>query len=804
MLAGIVTSATSTDLDAAHGLLTTTRRHHPDLPLWVLATDGVAALHPDATIVGVGELTDDLGPAVVDTLPEQEQIVFALPFLLERLVGEVGPVLYLAPGCLMTDRAEEIDALLADRSVVLAAKATPSPRHSATPNLVGLTLGEGQVTSRVIAFGPGSEPVLDRWQRIGVESFYDVQQRVPSDFVNAFLAAIAGRSTTAIAGQRTFMTWTDYAALSSHQAEGITPAVTEVDDLWQLRRQRDGGDQVDWQLLADKVHDSRPLETLVAVVEASVSTHPDLPEGLTPFERFALDVRRSCDPTGSRWGPKDHDAFLDWLFETDPHGITRAAHLYVGTRPDLWESEPGIRVNPPVLRRWLADNGDVEFGMDLLDRRARPGRPAEREDTPPTILGKLRWRAEAAKVFLPGYGTLQARRTEPYPRRRGTLSAPQRKQPVRRPRHYGSSPRGLNMIGCFRSESGLGQAARASLSAVRSLGHDFSVIDTSEEYVSRNAADVGLEAEVFGAAGSVNLVHANADEMLTLSQRVFRHRLAGRFTAAMWFWEPAELPRWSLPAFETVDELWVASDYLVDVFGQYGKVPVTNIGLGVDLPDARSVDRAAFGFDDDELVFLFVYDALSSHGRKNPEKVVEAFIKAFGPSFDDVRLVVKVSNLNKFPASKAKLEQLAATTPVITLIDEYFTRDRVLDLMAAADVYVSLHAAEGFGLTLLEAMALGTPVIATAYSGSMDFTTEANSWLVDYDLMATTEQTGPYPPGSVWASPRVDSAVDFMRAVAADRAAVAAKAERARTDALAATSLDAYAQRLDAQLRRVL
>ncbi len=803
MLAGIITSATSTTVDAAEGVITTARRHHPDLPVWVLATDGPSTQRPDATVVRVGDLTGPLDLAVIETLSEDEQIVFALPFLLERLIAEVGPMLYLSPGCLMTDRAREIEDLLAEHAVVLAAKATPTSRHSATPNLVELTLGEGQLSSRVIAFGPGAEPLLHRWQRIGVESFYDVMQRVPSDFVNAFLAAITGRPSTAIAGERTFMTWTDYAALESHQADGLTPAVTEADELWQLCRRRATTDQVDWQLLADKVHDSRPLEALVEVVESSVAAHPDLPPSILPFERFALDVRRASDPTGNRWGPKDEEAFLDWLFEPDPHGITRAAHLYLGIRPDLWQSEPGIRVNPPVFRRWLDEHAEIEFGMNLLDRHATPTEPAVREDGPPSLLGKLRWRAEAAKVFLPGYGSLQARRTEPYPRRRSGPAAPERKPPVRQPRHYGTSPRPLNMIGCFRSESGLGQAARASLTAVRQLGRDFTVIDTSEEYVSRNAADVGLERETFGASGSVNLVHANADEMLTLSQRVFRHRLGGRFTAAMWFWEPAQLPRWSLPAFDCVDELWVASDYLVDVFGQYGKVPVTNIGLGVELPEVRSVDRASFGFGDDELVFLFVYDALSSHGRKNPEKVVEAFLKAFGPDFDDVRLVVKVSNLNKFPASKAKLEELAATTPVITLIDEYFARDRVLDLMAAADVYVSLHAAEGFGLTLLEAMALGTPVIATAYSGSMDFTTEANSWLVDYDLMATTEQTGPYPPGSVWASPRVDSAVDYMRAVAADRSAVAAKAERARTDALAATSLDAYAARLDEQLRRV-
>ena len=52
--------------------------------------------------------------------------------------------------------------------------------------------------------------------------------------------------------------------------------------------------------------------------------------------------------------------------------------------------------------------------------------------------------------------------------------------------------------------------------------------------------------------------------------------------------------------------------------------------------------------------------------------------------------------------------------------------------MAAADCYVSLHRSEGFGLTLAEAMALGKPVIATGYSGNLDFMTPETSYLVPW------------------------------------------------------------------------
>ncbi len=803
---GIVTWATPTSLDSTNGVVATVRRHYPDLPITILASDRLAVSEPSATVVPIQSVVDGIGFAVTECLAPDEQAAVGLPFLLERLIGDGGAMLVVSPGCLLVDQATELAEGLRRRPVALAARSTPTHLHSTTPNLVGLTLGRGELSTRLLALRPGAEDVLHHWQAVMVESFVDVAQRLPSDFTGALFASVAGHAGGTVVGERTVMHWTDYAALESGRADGPRPAVVLADDLWTLgRRQAEGaGDaEVEWQLLADKVHDSRPLEALVEVVKSSVAARPNPSTGDTPFEAFAREVRRASDPTGARWGPGQHEHFLDWLFETDTRGLTRAAELYLAVRPDLCEREPGIRTDPDRFRRWNARHAMTEFGMDLLDRHANPVRPVGRVDRPPSVVGKLRWRAAAAKTFLPGYGTLQARRAEPYPRRRGAPTAPHRRPPGREPRRYASAG-GLNLIGCFRSESGLGQAARASLAAVRHLGHDFAAIDTSEEYVSRNAAPAGLDRETFGAHGSVNLLHSNADEMLSLSQRVFRHRLAGRFTAAMWFWEPAQLPRHSLPALDLVDELWVASEYLVDVFGQYGRVPVVNVGLGVDLPRARPVDRAAFGFEDDELVFLFVYDALSSHGRKNPELVIDAFLKAFGPRFDNVRLVLKVSNLNKFPSAKARLETMAAGTPAITLIDRYFERDRVLDLMAAADVYVSLHAAEGFGLTLLEAMALGTPVIATAYSGSMDFTTPANSWLVDYRLMATTAQTGPYPPGSVWAAPDLDAAVALLRLAAADRSQVSVKGERARQDALAATSLPRYAERLDRQLRRVL
>ena len=205
-------------------------------------------------------------------------------------------------------------------------------------------------------------------------------------------------------------------------------------------------------------------------------------------------------------------------------------------------------------------------------------------------------------------------------------------------------------------------------------------------------------------------------------------------------------------------------------------------------------------------MFLFVYDALSSHGRKNPELAIQAFIDAFGPDFTNVRFIVKASNLNKLPVDRERLMKLAATTSAITVVDRYLDHEAVYDLMAAADVYVSLHAAEGYGLTILEAMSLGTPAICTGYSGNIDFTTLGE--FVARRLRP--HQNAKRSPGRIRRGrsglhpiSRTHAAV-LMRHVAAHPEEVVAKAAAARAAAVEAASLDRYALNLRRHLARVL
>jgi glycosyltransferase involved in cell wall biosynthesis len=137
----------------------------------------------------------------------------------------------------------------------------------------------------------------------------------------------------------------------------------------------------------------------------------------------------------------------------------------------------------------------------------------------------------------------------------------------------------------------------------------------------------------------------------------------------------------------------------------------------------------------------------------------------------------------------------------VHLIEGYLDRPTLNALIDSVDGLVSLHRSEGFGLVIAEAMARGKLVIATGWSGNMDFMHEGNSVPVDYSMTELTSDIGPYRRGQRWAEPNLQAAASQLRRAVDDPGWRHRLGQQAREDVRAQLAPEVVARTMDARLR---
>ena len=750
-------------------LVSTFREHHPDpgLKFMIVLLDGVtdAEVVEGAEVHQLDELLGAEGGLTVAGNPSGALDAVVLPYLLRHMLEETsGPVVYLAPGLRVLGPLVELEQALSQSGLALVARTAPDRPRDA-PAFGGQN-GGGAVSRRLLAVraGEGVAGLFESWPRW----FQDGGEAVQSWFDG--LPAIAGDAT-----------------VLREPGYGLDP--------WTLAEWRANGNR----------------ETLEAGGKPArvfdfTSLDPLNPERLCDAQEV---IQLSSVPALAKLCQREAQELLEAGWAQD---IARAEHLELlgdGTRmtPTLRQLlVEGVRERELSLSPF-SDAGRAEF-FAYLNVPAQPGR-AFGLTRVHLAIWEDRIDVRAAYPHLDGpdgegyagwlcvYGAEQE----------GLV--PELLPPTPELVYRDANPHaheddlrwGVNVAGFFNAELGVGEAARLLISGLDAVG--VPVLPVQGHFIppSRQGADF-VYARIDDAPYPINIICINGDGVPVFAREAGRSFFEDRHTVALWWWEVGDPPASWSPAYELIDEVWVASQHLYDAIAPTSPVPVVRIGLPVMEPRVAPRTRAELGLPEDGFLFLYVHDYHSVAARKNPCGAIEAFKRAFAPGHG-AKLVVKSINAQNVPHEHDRVLLAADDHPDITLIDAYVSAVEKNAMIAACDCYVSLHRSEGFGLTVAEAMLLGKPVIATRYGGTLEFTNDGNSYLVDWQPVKVGEGAHPYPAEGIWADPDLNQAAALMRKVLAEPERARERGRRARSEVIKRHSPRVAGESMRARLRTI-
>ncbi len=473
-------------------------------------------------------------------------------------------------------------------------------------------------------------------------------------------------------------------------------------------------------------------------------------------------LRSARKPEGrSKRELQDVQAFLNELSEErEPSPpLTRLAHHILLARPDVLEScKTNGAISYGKVYAWLMTFGRSEFHLPDVCTAAirRCWKQYLKNVSTVEAAVSLGWNMMMSVAVFRREYRLRSRATHAPPIRFAkTHEFRTESQPKGADKPSGL---GVTLVGYSQSEMGVGESVRLAFAALEACGVPVQVttLSTNGAYPDKDRKVKSTNSRRY----KYSIVHVNADEF----PRVVRESIGGDHAAtdriAYWAWELERFPEQFSYSFQFCREIWTPSEFCRKAIAENCPLPVIRIPHPIQVPIRDADGPAEFGVDPDRFTFLTMFDMLSVYERKNPLATVKAFARALG-RMERAELIVKVNSAHHNRPAMEELQAAAAGLP-IRFIERTLTRPAVNSLIAASDCFVSLHRSEGFGLALAEAMFLGKPVIATGYSGNVDFMNSTNSFVVAYDMVPVSTGCEPYPAGERWADPSIDDAARLM------------------------------------------
>jgi hypothetical protein len=802
----VITVATMSSLPRARALAASVGRHQPDWPLKVMLIgreDAIADAARAEQSLQLSSVSRELDVDVETLLARHDEedlsVLLLGPLLLRHAERTAEPVLHLPSTAWLLGDLGPIESMLRTRSVVLVPRVgVDVPDDGLEPSREELDRA-GRIDDTIVAVdgGAAARKFLAWWiahveQTLGSLDAFQVGAR-PEDrpWLARYLELAPARFSTGVLDDAgcDLSLWN----LHRHELQDTGDGVS-VDGRAPLRLLNLPGFDPD-----------RPYRLAANASRARVSRSPALRR---LCERYARELHEAG------WRDADHRrevgrGLADGLVYDDSLRATYSRALALGEGFEDLFSDEGTR----AFLAWLegpAPRGSVVGINRYVFYRVSRERPdvlrsypdLDGDDGPEYVAWCWAFgRHELAMPdrFMPPWPG----RGSPPPRR---IAAAAATASVARPAPVpAATDVAVRLTGYLGHTLGLGAAARGYVRALGAAGVPVSTVTVPLHHLALpvKLSDAygrhGFEDLVQHGGHGFEIVAVNADELPGFVERLGEDYFEGP-RIGIWGWETNSIPpRWQR-AFALVQEIWVYSRFMAQNIGAVAPVPVVALPPPVQRP-SEPAEPLRLGVPEGFL-FLFVFDYLSTVQRKNPVGLIEAFGRAFAPG-EGPQLLIKTINGPLRPLSEEEVLWAADGREDIHVIDRSLSGEELDGVMAACDCYVSLHRAEGFGLTLAEAMAIGKPAIATGYSGNVDFMDGRNSYLVDYEIGRVGPECEIYPPEGEWADPSVEHAAKLMREVYSDREEAARRGARAAEDVARMLSPEATGAAMRARLQEL-
>ncbi len=268
--------------------------------------------------------------------------------------------------------------------------------------------------------------------------------------------------------------------------------------------------------------------------------------------------------------------------------------------------------------------------------------------------------------------------------------------------------------------------------------------------------------------------------------------------------ETDRLPDGWAERLNSLDFIWVPTHWAFRIFKDAGveEEKLRVIGEAVDskywTPPQTPIETE-FRI---EILSVFKWEA-----RKAPEILLEAFCKAY-TAIDHVRLTIVTSGYHNIREAEAM-----ARTEILGVMENLGIEDfpqikvltgvsqqKLLELYQASTLFVLPSHGEGWGRPHVEAMACGTPVAATNWSGTTEFLNEENGYPIAVDRMIQVGE-GAFRD-HYWAQPSVDDLVRIFRHVSTNPSEAKQKGMKARELMVAEYTPDRIAEKFMGLLRK--